>query len=105
MDLTGYLTKILAERGYSSAERETVNDLKEKLGFVSIDFDEDMQSGANSSSIEKTYKLPNGQVMKIGNERFRCTETLFKPSLLGLKASGIHEALHNSIMKCDVDIR
>ncbi|ELP93841.1 actin, putative [Entamoeba invadens IP1] len=41
----------------------------------------------------------------IGNERFRCPEALLQPSFLGMEASGIHETIYNSIMKCDVDIR
>merc|ERR1712080_705477 len=46
-----------------------------------------------------------GQVITIGNERFRCPEALFQPSFLGMEACGIHETTFNSIMKCDVDIR
>merc|ERR1712110_98846 len=48
---------------------------------------------------------PDGQVITIGNERFRCPETLFQPSFIGMESAGIHETCYNSIMKCDVDIR
>merc|ERR1711963_157150 len=41
----------------------------------------------------------------IGNERFRCPESLFQPSFIGMESAGIHETTYNSIMKCDVDIR
>ena len=44
-------------------------------------------------------------MITIGNERFRCPEVLFQPSLVGMEAAGIHETTFNSIMKCDVDIR
>jgi actin-related protein len=107
-DLTEYMMKILTEGGYSfttTAEREIVRDIKERLTYVAEDYDAELKKYEENSNGEKLYELPDGRNIKVGNQRFRCPEVLFDPSLIGKEAAGVHETTYNTIMKCDVDIR
>jgi len=107
-DLTNYLMKILSERGYSfttSAEREIARDIKEKLAYVSQDFETDLANSEQNGNLEKQYEMPDGNIITVGNERFRCPEVLFQPSLIGKEADGIHKLTYQSIIQCDIDIR
>ncbi|KAM9990447.1 hypothetical protein ACTFIY_006494 [Dictyostelium cf. discoideum] len=107
-DITNYLMQILQERGYSfstTSEREIINNIKDKLAFVSQDFQQSIVDNNKKEEEEISYELPDGQNLIIGNERFRCSEVLFQPSILGNESPGIHELTNYSIMKCDFNIR
>jgi len=105
-DLTDYTMKLLTDRGYSftsTGDRVIASDIKHNLCYVALDYEAEMK--IDSTSLQKSYSLPDGESIILGNERFRCPEVLFNPSLLGRESAGIHYAIYNSIMKCDTSIR
>uniref|UniRef100_A0A183CMA9 Actin n=1 Tax=Globodera pallida TaxID=36090 RepID=A0A183CMA9_GLOPA len=108
-DLTDFLIKLLNDQRSGctfslSADRQIVCEIKERenLCYVALDFEQEKATAAFSSS---SYELPDGQVITVGNERFRCPEALFQPSFLGMESASIHEIVHDSIENCDSDIR
>jgi hypothetical protein len=57
--------------------------MKEKMCYVALDFEQEIDMSSKSSTVEKSYELPDGGIVNIGNERFRCPEVLFQPSITG----------------------
>ena len=106
-DVTDYFIQLLAERGYAfttTMEREIVRDIKDKLGYVAMDYEQELQVSSSSRHTETTYKLPDGQEIKIGHELFQCAEALFVPRKFGYDESGVVDLLQSALRKCDVHI-
>ena len=103
--LTNYLTGTLAEKGHLVVDKEIVCNIKENLCHVALDFKQELEKASTSSGSGKAYELPDGKVITLGNEMFRCPEPLFQPLLLGITSPGIHQTCYDSIMKCELDTR
>lgn len=107
-DLTDYLGKTLCELGHNFAasnEFEIVRDVKEKLCYTPLNYTEEMAKFASGAIKEEEYELPDGTVMKIGDQRIRCSEVLFDPNLIGRDIGGVHEQINDCVQKSDIDIR
>ena len=112
-DITTMMMNLLAEKDCdfcnqvecNAAEVDIIRNIKEKLCYVALDFDAEMEKTFTSSEINRAYEHPNSIFITIGNERFRCPEMLFKPYFDGMEYDGIDKTLFDSIMKCDIDVR
>ncbi len=107
-DLTDYLRRLLRQRGYSltsSAEREIVRDLKERLCYIALDPEKELKLAEKVSGMVKSYTLPDGETLSIGAERFMAPELLFNPSVTGSEELPLDEQIYNAIQACDVDLR
>ena len=105
--LTWHLHKLLQDRDHSyvtNAEYELVREIKEKVCYVALDFDKELQSTELNPANNLTYELPDGNIADIGKACFECPEGMFQPKLLRSAYDGIHENCCNSIKKCDHDI-
>lgn len=95
--LSKYFMNFLTNSSFSSKEkRKIIGDMKEKLYYVTLDY--------QKKQTDSSFKLPDGQIIKIGKERFLTPEALFQPSFFKMEACGIHTAIYNSIKKCHFNI-
>jgi centractin len=59
----------------------------------------------SAKPVQISYKLPDGNTIELGAERFRAPEPLFHPDLIGEEFVGIHECVVTSIKRADLDLR
>ncbi|KAM6099851.1 LOW QUALITY PROTEIN: actin-like [Theristicus caerulescens] len=103
-DIIKYFMKLLLESGHtfvSTAAREIVKEIKEKLCYAALDPIQEMK--AKPEEIMKEYRLPDNNIIQIG-KLFHAPETLFVPANMGVEAPGVHKMIFNSIMKCDINM-
>ena len=107
-NITEYLIKLLLLRGYAfnrTADFDTVRQIKEKLAYVAIDPKAEQTLAEETTVLVQSYTLPDGRVIRVGQERFQCAEVLFKPSLVDVDGPGVAEALFDCIQSADIDLR
>jgi len=108
IDITEYLRRLLRQRGYSltsTAEQEIIRDIKERLCYVALDPEKELALAQKVKDMVKSYTLPDGETVQIGQERFMAPEIFMKPTLVGKDEPALSDQVNNSIRNCDVDLR
>ncbi|KAG4216634.1 hypothetical protein PC116_g34885, partial [Phytophthora cactorum] len=94
-DVTEYMQTLLRKSGYifhTSAEKEVVRLIKEAVSYVALNpkqEEKDWQSAKLDQGKTAEYVLPDGNRLRVGQERFRAPEILFDPEIIGLEYPGI----------------
>jgi actin, other eukaryote len=104
-NVTDFLMKLLNENGYrlnTTSERKMVRDIKEKLCYVSTDYENEL----NSNDLQKTYELPDGTMLYIGSERITAPEIYFQPDLVDLdETPEIQDVVVDVIQNVEISMR
>lgn len=125
--MTNFLKETVSYRAWNMMdETHTMDDIKKKLCFVSMDFLHELKDTRQraKSRLAREYVLPNGstrltgyvregagggepadQTLKLQTERISVPELLFTPSDIGLKQAGIAEAIVQAIDLCPPALR
>ncbi|XP_004474416.1 actin-related protein T1 [Dasypus novemcinctus] len=104
-DITEHLTQLLLASGRNYPcmfDKILVDDIKEKLCYVA--FEPEKELGKRPEEILREYKLPDGNVIHIGEQLYQAPEVLFSPDQLGIHNPGLSKMVSTTIMKCDTDI-
>eukprot|EP00330_Aristerostoma_sp_ATCC50986_P000497 CAMPEP_0114580486 /NCGR_PEP_ID=MMETSP0125-20121206/4761_1 /TAXON_ID=485358 ORGANISM="Aristerostoma sp., Strain ATCC 50986" /NCGR_SAMPLE_ID=MMETSP0125 /ASSEMBLY_ACC=CAM_ASM_000245 /LENGTH=301 /DNA_ID=CAMNT_0001772075 /DNA_START=47 /DNA_END=952 /DNA_ORIENTATION=+ len=106
--VTNYLVKLLLMRGYafnSTADFETVREIKEKSCFASCDIGLDRKLSKETTAHIEEYRLPDQTLIKIEKERFEAPELMFNPLGAGFEMRSCHELVFECINACPMDCR
>jgi len=106
--VTRYMIRLLQLRGYSfnsTADFETVRQIKEDLCYVALDYKQERKLALETTALVRKYKLPDGNVIKVGRERFEASEAMFRPEMAGITGEGVANMIFNAISAADIDLR
>lgn len=105
LTVSKFFQKSLKDTSYHFTSANGINfakELKEKIGFVALDYKETM---SNESNTLVDYQLNPDTKIKVGPERFTCPECLFQPSLVSYECDSVSGLIHESVMRSDIGLR
>ena len=98
-DIPQYMSEELVKRHSHLSSPESLSiarKVKERLTYVALDYEQEVQTIVDSPTRKRSFRLPDGHAVPIGEERFKCPEVFFQPSLVGRDV----EDLPHSILRC-----
>lgn len=107
-DVTERLVTLMRKAGHSlfasSSERQAVRRIKERLGYVAVrPREEENRFEAEGEFAE--FELPDGEVIRVGAERFRAPEILFTPAIVAREFGGVQFCVKEAIGAVDLELR
>ena len=72
---------------------------------MALDPQKELTLADKVSGMEKSYVMPDGDTITVGQERFMAPELFFNPGAMGSEEDSIHALIFKAISECDVDIR
>jgi len=107
--VTEHLMKLLMRQGAplnSSADFETVREVKQKMCYVALDPEAEKRLARETTLVDRQYQIPDGRMMRVGAERFLAPEILFQPALAGKSdGEGLAELVFSTIRKSDLFVQ
>ncbi|XP_011809965.1 PREDICTED: actin-like protein 7B [Colobus angolensis palliatus] len=99
-DLTNYLMQLLNEAGHAFTDDHLhiIEHIKKKCCYAAFLPEEELSLVPEELRVD--YELPDGKLITIGQERFRCSEMLFQPSLAGSTQPGLPELTAACLGRC-----
>lgn len=107
--VTDHFMKLLAGQGHSlnsTADFETVREMKQRLCYVALDLDAERKLARETTLVDRPYTLPDSRVIRLGAERFLGPEVLFSPEMFGAaEGPGLAGQVFQTIRKSDLSVQ
>ncbi|XP_050246091.1 actin-related protein 8 isoform X5 [Quercus robur] len=88
LKLTGFLKELMQLNNINFGSLYTVRTLKENLCYVAADYEAEL-----SKNMPASFEITGEGPITLSKERFQTGEILFRPSIGGVRAMGLHQAV------------
>lgn len=83
-----------------------VKEIKEKLSVMAYNYPEAFETDDNCTIEEKSFELPDGQILEVNHKmRYTSAELLLNPLLVSSNETQLIDNIYDSLMRIDKDLR